>query len=130
MRNEMTIKTPQLRFESLVVHGGLETGTCGPTTVPIVQSSAFAYERAEALEDAFRGRKAAPVYTRLGNPTTGALEKRLALLEGGLAAVATSSGMAAIATAVMSIVRSGDEILASSSLFGGTFSLFRDTLSY
>ncbi|OGP85520.1 MAG: acetyl-L-homoserine sulfhydrolase [Deltaproteobacteria bacterium RBG_16_58_17] len=125
----MTIKTPQLRFESLVVHGGLETGTCGPTTVPIIQSSAFAYGTASALEDVFRGRKTGPVYTRLGNPTTEALEKRLAFLEGGVAAVATASGMAAIATAVMSIIRSGDEILASASLFGGTFSLFRDTLS-
>jgi O-acetylhomoserine (thiol)-lyase len=125
----MKIKTPPLRFESLVVHGGGEPAPYGPTTIPIVQSSAFAYETADAMEDAFTGRKASPVYTRLGNPTTGALEKRLALLEGGFAAVATSSGMAAIATAVMSIVRSGDEILASSSLFGGTFSLFRDTLS-
>ncbi len=65
----------------------------------------------------------------MGNPTTEALERRLALLEGGGAAIATSSGMAAITTAVMTIVRAGDEILASSSLFGGTFSLFRDTLS-
>lgn len=125
----MTIKTPQLRFESLAIHGGLETGTDGPTTVPIVQSTAFAYGAASVLEDVFRGRKAGPVYTRLGNPTTEVLEKRLALLEGGRAAIATSSGMAAIATAVMSIVRSGDEILASASLFGGTFSLFRETLS-
>jgi len=125
----MTIRSHPLRFESLVVHGEPEAGPCGPTTVPIVQSSAFAYGTASALEDVFRGRKVAPVYTRLGNPTTEALEKRLALLEGGVAAVATASGMAAIATAVMSIIRSGDEILASASLFGGTFSLFKETLS-
>ena len=68
------------------------------------------------------------VYTRIGNPTTESLERRLALLDGGVAALATSSGMAAITTAVMTIVRAGDEILSSSSLFGGTFSLFRDTL--
>jgi O-acetylhomoserine (thiol)-lyase len=97
--------------------------------VPIVQSSSFAHETAEELEDIFRGRKVGQVYTRIGNPTTEALEKRLALLDGGIAALATASGMAAITTAVMTIVRSGDEILASSSLFGGTFSLFRDTLS-
>lgn len=125
----MTIKSHPLRFESLVVHGGPEAGPCGPTTIPIVQSSAFSQGTASALEDVFRGRKAGPVYTRLGNPTTEALEKRLAFLEGGVAAVATASGMAAIATAVMSIIRSGDEILASSSLFGGTFSLFKETLS-
>ena len=72
---------------------------------------------------------AGQVYTRLGNPTTESLERRLALLEGGVAAIATASGMAAITTAVLTILRAGDEILSSSSVFGGTFSLFRDTLS-
>lgn len=119
----------QLRFDSLLVHGGLETGPAGATTVPIVQSSSFAYESAEGLEDVFRGRTVGQVYTRLGNPTTEALERRLAILEGGGAAIATASGMAAITTAVLTILRAGDEILSSSSLFGGTFSLFRDTLS-
>ena len=118
-----------LRFDSLLVHGGLEAGPSGATAVPIVQSSSFAYQTAEALEDIFRGRAVGQVYTRLGNPTTEALEKRLALLEKGGAAIATASGMAAISTAVLTILRSGDEILSSSSLFGGTFSLFRDTLS-
>jgi len=119
----------QLRFDSLLVHGGLETGPAGATSVPIVQSSSFAYETAEGLEDVFRGRAVGQVYTRLGNPTTEALERRLAILEGGGAAIATASGMAAITTAVLTILRAGDEILSSSSLFGGTFSLFRDTLS-
>lgn len=118
-----------LKFDSLLIHGGSEAGPAGATSVPIVQSSSFAYSSAEELEDVFRGRAVGQVYTRLGNPTTEALEKRLALLEGGGAAIATSSGMAAITTAILTIVQSGDEILASSSLFGGTFSLFRDTLS-
>ncbi|MBK5275933.1 MAG: O-acetylhomoserine aminocarboxypropyltransferase/cysteine synthase [Desulfuromonadales bacterium] len=118
-----------LHFDSLLIHGGSEPGPAGATSVPIVQSSSYAYQRAEDLEDVFRGRAVGQVYTRIGNPTTEALEKRLALLEGGGTAIATASGMAAITTAVMTIVRSGDEILASSSLFGGTFSLFRDTLS-
>jgi len=122
------METP-LRFDSLLVHGGLEAGPAGATSVPIVQSSSFAYDSAEGLEDVFRGRAIGSVYTRLGNPTTDALEKRLALLEGGGTAIATASGMAAITTAVLTILRSGDEILSSSSLFGGTFSLFRDTLS-
>ena len=121
--------TQTLRFDSLLVHGGLEAGPAGATSVPIVQSSSFAYESAEGLEDVFRGRAVGSVYTRIGNPTTDALEKRLALLEGGGTAIATASGMAAITTAVLTILRSGDEILSSSSLFGGTFSLFRDTLS-
>lgn len=119
----------QLRFDSILVHGGLETGPAGATSVPIVQSSSFAYETAEGLEDVFRGRAVGQVYTRLGNPTTEALERRLAILEGGGSAIATASGMAAITTAVLTILRAGDEILSSSSLFGGTFSLFRDTLS-
>ncbi|WP_243370026.1 O-acetylhomoserine aminocarboxypropyltransferase/cysteine synthase family protein [Geotalea sp. SG265] len=116
-------------FETLLIHGGLEPGPAGATTVPIVQSSSFAHATAEELEDIFRGRKIGQVYTRVGNPTTESLEKRLAILEGGQSAIATASGMAAITTAVMAIVRTGDEILSSSSLFGGTFSLFRDTLS-
>jgi len=118
-----------LRFDSLLVHGGLEAGPAGATSVPIVQSSSFAYQTAEELEDVFRGRAVGSVYTRIGNPTNEALERRLALLEGGGTAIATASGMAAITTAVMTILRAGDEILSSSSLFGGTFSLFRDTLS-
>jgi O-acetylhomoserine (thiol)-lyase len=121
--------TKQFRVETLLIHGGLEPGPAGATTVPIVQSSSFAHGTAGELEDIFRGRSVGQVYTRIGNPTTEALEKRLALLEGGVACVATASGMAAITTAVLAIVRAGDEILASSSLFGGTFSLFRDTLS-
>jgi O-acetylhomoserine (thiol)-lyase len=118
-----------LRFDSLLIHGGLEPGPAGATSVPIVQSSSFAYESAEELEDVFRGRAVGQVYTRIGNPTTEALERRLVLLEGGVAAIVTASGMAAITTAVLTILRAGDEILSSSSLFGGTFSLFRDTLS-
>lgn len=119
-----------LHFETLLIHGGLEPGPAGATNIPIVQSSAFAHETAEELEDIFRGRKSGQIYTRLNNPTTEGLERRLALLEGGIAAIATASGMAAITTAVLTVLRSGDEILASSSLFGGTYSLFRDTLSH
>ena len=118
-----------LHIETLLIHGGLEAGPAGATNVPIVQSSAFAHETAEDLEDIFRGRKAGQIYTRLNNPTTESLERRLALLEGGVAAIATASGMAAISTAALTILRAGDEILASSSLFGGTYSLFRDTFS-
>jgi O-acetylhomoserine (thiol)-lyase len=122
----MSEQTPH--FETLLIHGGLEPGPAGATTVPIVQSSSFAHRTAEDLEDIFRGRTSGQIYTRLNNPTTESLEKRLALLEGGVAAVATASGMAAISTAVLTILRGGDEILASSSLFGGTYSLFKDTL--
>lgn len=125
----MAAPAAKLGFDTLLIHGGLEAGPAGATTVPIVQSSSFAHATAEELEDIFRGRRPGQVYSRIGNPTVESLEKRLALVEGGIAAVATASGMAAITTAVLAIVRAGDEILSSSSLFGGTFSLFHDTLS-
>lgn len=125
----MTTKAKKVSFETLLIHGGLEAGPAGATTIPIVQSSSFAHATAEDLEDVFRGRKVGQVYTRVGNPTNESFERRLALLEGGIAAIVTASGMAAITTAVMTIVRAGDEILSSSSVFGGTFSLFRDTLA-
>ena len=125
----MTTETKKLRFDTLLIHGGATAGPAGATTVPIVQSSSFAHKTAEDLEDVFRGRSLGQVYTRINNPTTESLEKRLALLEDGIAAIATASGMAAITTAVLTIARSGDEILSSSSVFGGTYSLFRDTLA-
>jgi O-acetylhomoserine (thiol)-lyase len=122
-------QTKRLRFDTKLIHGATEPGPSGATKTPVVQASAFAYGTAEELEDIFRGRAIGQVYTRIGNPTLEALEKRLAAVEDGIAAIVTSSGMAAITTAVMAIVRSGDEILSSSSLFGGTYSLFKDTLS-
>ena len=119
----------RLRFDTKLIHGGTAPGPYGTTKTPIVQASAFAYQTAEELEDIFKGRAIGQVYTRIGNPTLESLEKRLAVVEDGIAAVVTASGMAAITTAVMAVVRSGDEILSSSSLFGGTYSLFQDTLS-
>ncbi|HBG05590.1 MAG TPA: acetyl-L-homoserine sulfhydrolase [Geobacter sp.] len=119
----------RLRFDTKLIHGGTAPGPYGATKTPIVQASAFAYNSAEELEDIFKGRAIGQVYTRIGNPTLESLEKRLAVIEDGIAAIVTASGMAAITTAVMAVVRSGDEILSSSSLFGGTYSLFRDTLS-
>lgn len=119
----------RLKFDTLLVHGGTTPGPAGATKAPIVQATAFAHETAEELEDIFRGRSVGQIYTRIGNPTTESLERRLTVIEDGIATIVTASGMAAITTAVMTIVRSGDEILSSSSVFGGTFSLFRDTLS-
>jgi O-acetylhomoserine (thiol)-lyase len=122
-------KESRLRFDTKLIHAGTAPGPSGATKTPIVQASAFAYNSAEELEDIFKGRAIGQVYTRIGNPTLESLEKRLAAVEDGIAAIVTASGMAAITTAVMAIVRSGDEILSSSSLFGGTYSLFQDTLS-
>ncbi|MDI6879039.1 MAG: aminotransferase class I/II-fold pyridoxal phosphate-dependent enzyme [Desulfitobacteriaceae bacterium] len=114
-----------MRFNTSLLHGeySADQGT-GATTVPIYQSSAFAHKTAEELEKIFKGSEFGYLYTRLNNPTVEALEKRVAHLEKGLGAVACASGMAAITLAVMNILQSGEEIVSTSGLFGGTFSLF------
>ena len=83
-----------------------------------------AYESAEALEEVFTGRRFGYLYSRITNPTVAAFERTMTALEEGVGAIATSSGMAAIATAAFALTSQGDEILASSSLFGGTLHLF------
>ncbi len=93
------------------------------------QNTAYAYESAEALEDVFAGRAPGYVYSRIGNPTVASFERRMADMEDGLGAVACASGMAAISMAVMALAGAGDEIVAANSLFGGTWTLFSQTLS-
>ncbi|MCE5286698.1 MAG: aminotransferase class I/II-fold pyridoxal phosphate-dependent enzyme [Pelosinus sp.] len=108
-----------------LLHGNFAPdGKTGATTTPIYQSAAFCHETAEDLEKIFLGQKPGFVYTRLNNPSLDAFERRLALLEGGIGAVACASGMAAVSLAVMNIVKSGDEIVSGSGIFGGTHSLF------
>ncbi|MBQ8469030.1 MAG: O-acetylhomoserine aminocarboxypropyltransferase/cysteine synthase [Clostridia bacterium] len=98
----------------------------GATQVPIVQTSAFAHETAEELEAVFAGTKPGFAYSRLGNPTVNNFEKRMATLEGGFSATATASGSAAVALALLNVLSSGDEIIAPTGLYGGTFDFFRD----
>ncbi len=100
----------------------------GATAVPIYQTVSYAYKTAQELADAFEGKSPGYVYTRIANPTTTALEIRLAELEDGIGCIATSSGMAAVASAVMGLVRAGDQIVAAAGIFGGTVSLFERTL--
>lgn len=102
----------------------------GATSPPISQVCAFSYENAEELEKVFQGRAPGFAYTRIANPTVDAFERRICELEGGAAATACSSGMAAISSALLNILRSGDEIIASAGLFGGTVDLFRDLEEY
>ncbi|MDP6491703.1 MAG: aminotransferase class I/II-fold pyridoxal phosphate-dependent enzyme [Kiritimatiellia bacterium] len=102
--------------------------TTGATALPIFQSASFAYETAEELEAIFAGRDAGYVYSRINNPTLDRFERRMTVLEDGLASVSCSSGMAAISTAVLTLAGSGDEIVSGSSIFGGTYSLFAQTL--
>ena len=100
----------------------------GEIEAPIFQTTAFGYDTAEEMADVFAGRAAGHVYTRLSNPTTLALERRLAAAERGIGALATSSGMAAIAVTALGLLRPGDEILAAKGIFGGSVSFFRNVL--
>ncbi|HBA83792.1 MAG TPA: acetyl-L-homoserine sulfhydrolase [Verrucomicrobia bacterium] len=119
-----------LHLETQLIHAAsAPEQPSGATTTPVVQSTAFTYGSAEEIEAVFAGREAGYVYSRIANPTVAALEARLTALEGGLGALAVSSGMAAISSLVLALAGSGDEIVAGSSLFGGTYALFRHTLS-
>jgi O-acetylhomoserine (thiol)-lyase len=117
-------------LETRLIHGAqAQEQMAGATAPAIVQSTAFAYGSAEEIEAVFAGREAGYVYSRISNPTVGAFEARLTALEDGLGAIAVSSGMAAISSLALALAGSGEEIVAGSSLFGGTYSLFRHTLS-
>ena len=100
--------------------------TTGATLTPIYQVSAFARGSAEELERVFNNKAPGFAYTRISNPTVAAFEERINTLEKGIGAVACSSGMAAVSMALMNILRAGDEVIASSGLFGGTIDLFGD----
>ncbi len=119
-----------MKTDTLAIHGGFSgDGGTGATSVPIWQTVSYAYKTAQEIADAFAGRAPGYIYTRIANPTTTALEGRLTELENGIGCIATSSGMAAIASAVMALVKAGDEIIAAAGIFGGTVSLFENTLS-
>ena len=120
-----------MEFCTKLLHGkSAERFQNGATLPPISQVCAFAYESAEELEKVFAGRAAGFAYTRISNPTVDAFERRIGELEGGRAATACSSGMAAISSALLNILGTGDEIIASAGLFGGTVDLFRDLEEY
>ncbi|MDR2646813.1 MAG: PLP-dependent transferase [Oscillospiraceae bacterium] len=112
-----------MRFNTRLLHGDAQTNPYGATLPPIVQSSAFAHESAEQLEKIFENKAPGFAYSRIGNPTVAAFEKRMSVLEGGIDAIACASGMAAVSMALLAFLRSGDEIIAGSGLFGGTLDL-------
>ena len=118
-----------MHLETKLLHGAYAPDEkTGATAPPIFQSSAFAYESAEELEAVFAGRGAGYVYSRINNPTLDRFEKRMTVLEDGLASVSCASGMAAISTTALALAGSGDEIISGNSIFGGTYSLFAHTL--
>ncbi len=117
-------------FETRAIHSGFHRDAkTGATSVPIYQTAAFGFESAEDIADVFQGRKFGHVYSRISNPTVSALELRFADLEGGLGAVAVASGMAALTSVIQTLAKTGDRIVASRSLFGGTIHLLEDVLS-
>ena len=118
-----------MKIDTISIHGGSAYGeSYGSATAPIYQTTAYAYSTADELADVFAGRAGGYIYSRLGNPTNSALERRLAEMEGGVGCVATASGMAAITALAVGLLRAGDEIVCSAGIFGGTISLFRNTL--
>lgn len=120
-----------MNFATELLHYGLlPDKNTGSTTLPIYQTTAYNQDSAEDMEKIFAGRKPGFVYTRVGNPTTANFERRIANLERGVGAVAFSSGMAAIAAAILNIVETGDEIISSGGLFGGTSNFFRELKSF
>ncbi|RAL24432.1 homocysteine synthase [Thermoflavimicrobium daqui] len=116
--------------ETLALHAGQEPD---PTTrsraVPIYQTSSYTFDSPEHAANLFSLAEPGNIYTRIMNPTQDVLEQRIAALEGGIGALAVSSGQAATTYAILNLAHSGDEIIASSSLYGGTYNLFHHTLS-
>ncbi|WP_136609009.1 homocysteine synthase [Paenibacillus dokdonensis] len=119
-----------LSFETLAVHAGQEID---PTTlsraVPLYQTTSYGFKDTDHAANLFALKEFGNIYTRLMNPTTDVFEQRVAALEGGVGALATSSGQAAITFSVLNIAGAGDEIVSSSTLYGGTYNLFSTTLA-
>ncbi|GGC97050.1 hypothetical protein GCM10007216_29820 [Thalassobacillus devorans] len=125
----MTLPFNQYNPETLLLHGGQEADpSTGSRAVPIYQTTSYVFRDTEHAKNLFGLAEPGNIYSRIMNPTVDAFEQRIALLEDGAAAVATSSGMAAITLAILNIASAGDEIVASTNLYGGTYNLFTHTL--
>ena len=120
----------QLGFETISLHGGQHPDSeTNSRAVPIYQTSSFVFNDTDHAANLFALKEPGNIYTRIMNPTQDVFEQRIALLEGGVGALATASGQAAITYAILNIVQAGDEIVASSSLYGGTYTLFAYTFA-
>src|SRR5436309_706606 len=116
-------------FETLSLHAGQHPDALtGARAVPIYQTTSYVFQDSEHAAALFNLERAGHIYTRISNPTTAVLEERLAALEGGVGAVCTASGMAAMHLAIATLLGAGDHIVASTSLFGGTVNLLTHTL--
>lgn len=118
-----------MKFNTIALHGGQEADSASHSrVVPIYQTSAYLFEDTEYAAKLYALEEEGNIYSRIGNPTTDVLEKRVAMLEGGVGALALASGAAAIACAVMTLAKAGDEIVSSSALYGGTYNFFANVL--
>ena len=116
-------------FSTLQIHGGQEVDkSTGARAVPIYQSTSYCFESVQHGADLFALKTDGHIYSRISNPTVKVFEDRMALLEGGVGAVAFSSGMAAINAAILNILQAGDEIVAAPTIYGGTFNLLANML--
>src|SRR5580700_1449263 len=117
------------RFATLAVHAGERIcPLTGALDTPIYQSTTFASADSDEMAAVYGGEKPGYVYTRYGNPTIHALEEKLAALEGGEAALATATGMAAVSTAIMGYIKAGDHVVASRSLYGAAYNFLNKKL--
>jgi O-acetylhomoserine (thiol)-lyase len=118
-----------LKFETNALHSGYDPSKNeGSQAIPIYQTTSYVFKNAEQAAGRFALTESGYIYTRLNNPTNDILEQRLTAIEGGIGAVVTSSGTAAIATTFLTLLKTGDHIVASNSLYGGTFNLLNVTL--
>jgi O-acetylhomoserine (thiol)-lyase len=120
---------PQWSFETRQIHAGQEADpTTGARALPIYQTTSFVFPDAGVAADRFALKDLGPIYTRIGNPTTQVVEERIASLEGGVGALLVASGQAAGSLALLNLAQAGDHIVASASLYGGTYNLLHHTL--
>ena len=125
---ELVEKINRLKIETLALHGGQEPDpTTGSRAVPIYQTTSYQFKDTDHAASLFGLTQFGNIYTRLMNPTTDVLEKRIALLDGGIGALAVASGQSAITLALLNIARAGDEIVSADNLYGGTYTLFHYT---
>ena len=121
--------TREFKFETLQLHAGQVVDTTTKSrAVPIYQTTSFVFENTQEGADLFALQKAGNIYTRITNPTTSAFEERIAALEGGVGALATASGMAALTYTILGLAHAGDHVVAASTIYGGTFNLLKETL--
>jgi O-acetylhomoserine (thiol)-lyase len=118
----------KLKIDSLAIHGGQEPDSAtGSRAVPIYQTTAYQFKDVKHAASLFALEEPGNIYTRMMNPTTDVFEKRMALLDGAVGALATASGQAAITLAILNIAQCGDEIVSADNLYGGTYNLFNNT---